>query len=324
MGGGGKGGGGGEAAAARRDEQERQQRIREGTARINKIFDGTTVGDNLLTAGTVYDPTKTYYTADGQVWNPGTGATDLSTALTNRVSNPGNGLATSDPATSEAVWRMTNNGASGAKPMPDFSRASDNSPVNTTPADPAAAFAEALAGGKLYGGTKNTGGFNDDFFDSRKQAYIDYATPQLEDQYSDAQKQLTYALARSGNLDSSARGEKVSELQKKYDLNKQKVADDALSYSNQARTSVEDARSNLVATLNATGDAEGAANQAMARAGVLSQPVAFNPLSQLFADFTAGLGTQAAQERANAVLGDKLYPVPYKTGLFTPGRISVT
>jgi len=164
--------------------------------------------------------------------------------------------------------------------------------------------------------------FNDDFFNKRQQAYMDYSTPQLEDQYSKANNELTFALARGGLLDSSARAQKQGDLQQLYDINKQKVADDALAGATQARTAVEDARSNLIATLNATGDAQGAANSALARSSALSQPAAYSPLGQLFTDFTSALGTQAAQERAAAASGGS-YKSNYDTGLFgNAGRVT--
>jgi hypothetical protein len=147
------------------------------------------------------------------------------------------------------------------------------------------------------------GQFTPDYYESQKKAYTDYATPQLDDQYSAAQKQLTFSLARGGNIDSSAASGQTADLQKQYDLNKQKIADDALSYGAKAKTSVEDARSNLVSLLNSTGDAEGAANSAVSRAAALSQPAAYSPLTSLFADFTNALGTVAAQNRANTYGG---------------------
>lgn len=161
------------------------------------------------------------------------------------------------------------------------------------------------------------GQFNEPYFEGRKQAYIDYANPQLEQQRDSAQKELTFALARSGLLDSSVRGQKAGELQQKYDLNKQQIADQALSYSGEAKSAVEDARAGLINTLNATGDAEGAASSAINRASALSKPAAFSPLSQLFADFTAGLGTQAALEKANYYSGGQT-GARYNTGLFAP------
>jgi hypothetical protein len=188
---------------------------------------------------------------------------------------------------------------------------------------------EAARQAKIREGTANVNSifdsnFNDDFFNKRRDAYLDYANPQLEDQYGDANKQLTFSLARSGLLDSSVRGEKLGDLQKLYDTQKQAVADKALGYETGARNSVEDARGNLISTLNATGDAEGAAKGALARSSALSAPDVYSPLGQLFTDFTNGLGIQAAQERAAAASGGT-YKSPYNTGLFSnAGRVSVS
>ncbi len=191
-----------------------------------------------------------------------------------------------------------------------------NKAANQARADEAARQARIRQGTQRVG-TIFDGQFNDDFFKGRQEAYIDYAKPQLEDQYGDAQKQLTFALARGGNLNSSVRGEKAADLQQRFDLTKQEITDKGLSYANEARSSVEGARSDLIGMLNATGDAEGAANSAVSRASTLSQPAAFSPLSQLFGDITAGLGQQAALERASAFSGGAVQP-RYNTGLFTP------
>ena len=124
-------------------------------------------------------------------------------------------------------------------------------------------------------------------------------------------------------MDSSVRADKEAELQKKYDLNKQQVADQAQSYSTEARNNVEKSRSDLITMLNATGDAEGAANSAITRASALSQPQAYSPLTQLFADFTAGLGTQAALEKANAYAGTGVGQPQigrYQTGIFANSK----
>lgn len=314
--GGGKGGGG-EAAAARADEQQRQQRIREGTSRINDIFNGSRVGDGLLTAGAVYDPTRTYYLADGTTWSPAAAA--ASSVFPNARSADGSksGLSTFYNNGSNAAYQTTREGQMAYTSMPEWS-----APGATPGKTPAEQFAEMLAGGKLYSGTKVNGGFNDQFFADRRKAFLDYATPQLEDQYGDAQRQLTFALARNGTLDSSIRADKAAELQKKYDLNKQMIADQAVASETDARNAVEDARANLIATLNASGDAQGAAQSALARAAALSKPAAYSPLTQLFADFTSTLGTQAALERANYYSGGQT-GARYSTGLFAPNRGAV-
>lgn len=182
--------------------------------------------------------------------------------------------------------------------------------------------------GRVREGTKRideifAGQFNDPFYQQRRQNYLDYATPQLNDQYQDAEKKLVFDLARNGTLQSSIRGARMSELQKLYDTNKQQIGDQALSYENQARNSIEGARSNLVTTLNSTGDAEGAASSALSRAQVLSAPDTYSPLTDLFGKFTGALGTQAAQERAAALSGGSYKPA-YNTGLFgNTGRVTV-
>lgn len=180
---------------------------------------------------------------------------------------------------------------------------------------------------QIRGGTSRIndifgGQFNDDFFANRRKAFLDYANPQLEDQYGDAQKELTFALTRGGNLNSSTRAQKAGDLQTKYNLNKQMVSDQAIASETDARNAVEDTRANLIATLNATGDATGVANQALTRSAVLSKPAAYSPLANLFADFTSTLGTQAALERANYYSGGQTGS-RYTTNLFTPNSGSV-
>lgn len=165
------------------------------------------------------------------------------------------------------------------------------------------------------------GQFNDSFFDGQAKRYTDYAMPQVDEQRGKANKELTFALSRSGQLEGSTRADLSGELQKRYELQSQKVRDDALAFGTNARNNVEGARTDLVGMLNATGDAEGAARSAISRSAALSQPAAYSPITNLFADFTAGLGTQAAAERAYAYGG----PRPtYNTGLFAPRAGAVT
>lgn len=290
-----------EAKQARADEDARQARIRDGTTRINSIFDGGTTTSGAVTGA--YDPTKTYYNKDGSVWAPTPQATTGQGAL----QAWGNNLSSLATASKD----HDNSGKTAANFLTGFI-----SPFLT----PAQQFASAQKG--LFSNKTTSTGFDDNFYKGRRDAYTDYADPQLEDQYGDANKQLTFSLARGGLLDSSVRGEKLGDLQKLYDTQKQAVADKALSYETSARNSVEDARGNLISTLNATGDAEGAAKSALARSTALTQPDAYTPLGQLFTDFTNGLGIQSAQERSYAAGGAK--PL-YNTGLFSnAGRVSVT
>lgn len=302
-----------EAKQARADEEARQARIRAGTQRINTIFDGGTTTSGQVSGA--YDPTKTYYNADGSVWTPSATPTNPIQGLQQFGSDLFGGRNVGSGPHSQAYTQPSGGGHSGAAGLGNLGKAL------TRLLSPAQQFALAQKNGLFSTKTTSTG-FDDNFYNARKQAYLDYADPQLEDQYGDANKQLTFSLARGGLLDSSVRGEKLGDLQQLYDTQKQAVADKALSYETSAKNSVEDARSNLISTLNATGDADGAAKAALARSSALTQPDAYSPLGQLFTDFTNGLGIQAAQERSYAAGGAK--PL-YNTGLFSnAGRVSVT
>lgn len=156
--------------------------------------------------------------------------------------------------------------------------------------------------------------FTPEYFNGLRSKYLDYSLPQLQNQYGDASNELKFAMARGGITDSSVSAQKKSKLDELNALRAREIADTAQGFSTKAQTGVEDARSNLITTLNATGDAEQAASSAINRASVLSQPQQYNPITSLFTDFTAGLGTQAALERASA-MGSPVKP-RYNTGLF--------
>lgn len=166
--------------------------------------------------------------------------------------------------------------------------------------------------------------FNDDFFSGIAQSYLDYANPQLATQHNQANRDMTYDLARTGKLDSSTRATRGAALQEAYDVAQQGLADTALGQANDARSAVEDSRAGLISQLNATGDATGATNAALARMSALSQPAGnYSTLSNMFADFTGALGTRYAQERAYAASGgaSSAYS-PINSGA-RPGAVSV-
>lgn len=306
--GGGKGGGSNkEARRARKAEEARQRRIREGTARINEIFDGGLMGTNPLAPDARYDPDATYYTESGDVWRP----------------KQQSGWRANIP---ESAWQNANLNVQiqGGLPRghPGLVGPSIFEPGLLQGNSAQQQFQDALSGGKLYAGRERSGGFDDQFFQDRRQAYLDYATPQLEQQYGDAQRDLTFALARGGLLDSSARASKAGDLQQLYDLNMQQVSDEALNYETEARNAVEDARASLIQQLNVTSDVQGAVNAARARSQALSQAPSFSPLANLFSSFTEGLGNRMAHERADMMARQYLggNENPYTT---SRGRVEV-
>lgn len=152
--------------------------------------------------------------------------------------------------------------------------------------------------------------FDDDFYNQQTQNYLDYANPQLTDQFNEAAKELTLSLANAGLLNSSVGAQKRADLDKKLDLQKKAIADKGNEYSLQARKSIDSARGDLQnQNMNLANPTLIAQNAAL-RAQSFNELPAYQPLLELFADATDGIATQAALERRGMNR--------YDTGLFSP------
>jgi hypothetical protein len=162
------------------------------------------------------------------------------------------------------------------------------------------------------------GQFNDQFYGNRAKSYQDFAMPQLDRQYQDQMKGLVAALARTGNLNSSLRGQLMGKLQTEYDQNKLKIADTSRGFADQARTSVEQARARLMESNAKLADPGVIRNSAAAEAaGLMSNPQ-FANLGQLLSDLSGnvGGGTGGIRRAAPAMAGG--------VQLFSPGIKSAT
>lgn len=157
------------------------------------------------------------------------------------------------------------------------------------------------------------GGFNDDFYNQRSTAYTDYAMPQLDQQYEEAVKNLTFALSRNSRLDSSVAGEQRAKLQEDYDRRRTEVADRGMQYGNDARSAVERSRGDLVSLNSNLANPATIANEAQNRLAGLQAMPTFEPLAPLFVNVGEALGTQADLERRSQSR--------YNTGLFTPPAV---
>lgn len=155
-------------------------------------------------------------------------------------------------------------------------------------------------------------GFDDGFFNRRRQAYENYAVPQLDRQYGDVKNNLIFALARSALGQSSAGFDKTADLNAEFDKNRIDITNRGLAEANTARSNVENVRSGLVSQLNATGDNSAAATAAVRQAENLNQPSGFSPLGQLFADFAgtvANIGSNSRNGFSGFFGGGRVAPV---------------
>lgn len=142
-------------------------------------------------------------------------------------------------------------------------------------------------------------GYGDDFYDARAADYMAYAQPQIEDQYETAMKQLRQALSRSGQLVGSEAIEREIDLKKKYDDAQAQAAIKGQSFADATKSNLANIQSNLLTQNASLADptliAQTAANQIAANTVVPE----YSPISNIFANATEGLATQAQLESRN-------------------------
>jgi hypothetical protein len=148
------------------------------------------------------------------------------------------------------------------------------------------------------------GGFDDTYFQNLAKNYEDYAKPQLDDQYAEQKKNLTYALARHGNLNSSVAGDQTALLDKQYSTGLTGVEGAGADYANQARRDVQAARNDVTGQLNSSYDADAATSAATAAARSLAVPVSFSPLGNLFTNVSALAAQNAIASDASPANGN--------------------
>jgi hypothetical protein len=141
-------------------------------------------------------------------------------------------------------------------------------------------------------------GFNDQFFSKFQNDYLNYYTPQMQDQFNDANRQLTLSLASAGGLTSSAGLRRQDELQRAFQQRSSELANTAATEANRRRAEVEGARTDLLALNRSAADPSQVSAQALARAGTLQGPMDYQPLGDLFGSLvntaTQGLRLESA------------------------------
>lgn len=136
----------------------------------------------------------------------------------------------------------------------------------------------------------------------RRQAQLDFFTPQIDRQFDDASDNLAFALARGGLSSSTTAADRQGDLSRNFQLQDAQIRSNIDADISGFRDSIQRTRESLTNQLFATGDADLATNQALARSRQLSlETPQLSVLPQLFASAAAGIGG-AAQARRSAEL----------------------
>lgn len=142
------------------------------------------------------------------------------------------------------------------------------------------------------------GGFDDSFFNTYRDNMTSMYQPELDKQFGDARDNLTFGLARAGTLKSSMAGEKSADLTGAYSKAQTGILSEAVGAAQNLKGQVQNEKSSLVSLLNATGDADRAANEATARSQQLFQKQpGYNPLGDVFGGVAGAIGNYGAQQQ---------------------------
>jgi hypothetical protein len=137
--------------------------------------------------------------------------------------------------------------------------------------------------------------FGNNFFREREQDYLNWANPQLDEQYQDAQKQLTFGLSRMGHgQGSQTMTDRWGRLEQDNAQNRANIADQAKDVSNQARGLIGQQRAQLINLAQMAADPSAVRNQIGRSMSDVQAYKGFDPTSNLnpmFQNVTAGLGS---------------------------------
>lgn len=276
------GGGGGSdnsAEIARQEEAARQARVDQGVEVITNAFDGTLSGINPFT-GEVEQGQNYYDASGGQLTlnqRDVYGAAPNVSNINSFSGGFGTPISTRQVIGQEDYW---SNALGEDIGLYDGSR-------------------------ELFSDTIRSGGFDDDFFQGYQDDYLGYYNPQLDDQYSDAQEQLTLNLARSGNLTSSSGVNQLQDLDEFYGTQKQSITNRALDAAQQLRGDVDNRKSQLYADNRAAADPGAAASAAASAAAALQPTAPTSPLASVFGDFFNNVGNVSAIQNNQGFSGSQ-------------------
>lgn len=142
--------------------------------------------------------------------------------------------------------------------------------------------------------------FNDGYYGGYKQDYLDFYNPQLDKQFGDTNRSLTYALAGRGLLNSSVGAESIGDLFKKYTDEKSNVTGAAQDAANSLKSSVESTKSNLYTLNESASDPQTVANRAIGEASAIAAPASYTPLQDVFASALTPWATYATAANNSA------------------------
>lgn len=150
--------------------------------------------------------------------------------------------------------------------------------------------------------------FNPSYYSGIQNAYTAYEEPQLDQQYTQANNNLIYALNRAGIQDSSAGAYETGLLNNAYGNQKTAITNQAQDASNQQASAVANAKNNLLNLNTTSADPSSVAADTTAQIQTLQTPAAFQPLGNVLGSVidTGSIGAAGSGATAGSGLGGVL------------------
>jgi hypothetical protein len=344
-----------QAAEADAKEAARQQRLTQGQQLIDQIFNGSPVMASTPFDWSKFNPQTNsqelqYEAAGGDLSKPHAEAyTDpsLPAGYTIRKVGGASGAGgASDPFAGFPGARAPNanfgglpsaKGPAGSGPFAGFPTAgAGGSPASAAalkafgldPSTAGGAGGYQIVGpdGKVYNQGdqfdiqtptgKTSGGFDDAFYNAYKQKVLDYYQPDEQRQYDEAKRDLTFNLARSGNLYSSTAADKTGELGYQDALQKANIVANANAQEGQLKNQIQSNKESLINQLYATEDPTLTANLAESSANATKlQDPQLTPAASLFSPAVSAVGSAVQSlmypnQYASSLGGQATSPTP--------------
>lgn len=138
-------------------------------------------------------------------------------------------------------------------------------------------------------------GFNEAFYKKRADDYVNFALPQVADQYRMNRDQMAFGLSNRGLSDSSVGNEARSNLERLSGVARQQVAETGIEQANMLKKDVEAARQRDIAQLYQSANPSQGVQSAISNAMQLRAPSTFAPIANMF-------GNLAQQYYTNQIL----------------------
>ncbi len=157
---------------------------------------------------------------------------------------------------------------------------------------------DRLAKGKQRIEDEFNGAFKPEFFNNYAQQLMDYWRPDIDRQYSDAQKQLNYGFANTQPGGGSVAADAFGRLKEGYDKALLQASDRSQGQANELRSSIEGQRSALRNQLAAGADPSVVVQDAVGTINNIPRSPTYSPLGDLFSNLTGQFAV--AQQAARA------------------------